>query len=479
MTDQDLCYLDASQALALFKARKLSPVELMQAVIRRAEAVEPKINAFADTYFDQAMDEAKKAEQRYGASRGRTRPLEGLAVAIKDENKIKGRRTTSGSLAFKDSIDSSTSLSVERIIKAGAIVHARSTTPEFACAGVTHSRLWGVTRNPWNLAFSTGGSSGGAGGSLAAGSTTLANGSDIWGSIRMPASCCGVFGFKPPYGRVPEDSPFNLDYYCHEGPMGRTVADVALLQNVMAGPHPLDITTVRPKQRIPADLKSIAGWKIAYSMDLGYFEVSDDVIQNTQATLQTLRDLGAQVEQVDLGWSETTLTAASNHLGHLFGNMVASLLPRHRDQMTNYAKSFGEFGRTTTGADLLSSMEVLNEMYATLGPILERYNALICPTMPIPAAAADYDPGVDRCVINGKDVHPVWGWCMTYPFNMLSRCPVMSVPSGFARNKVPTGIQIVGRTYDDVSVFRVAADLERARPLYQNAAHRPDFAGQE
>jgi amidase len=473
MSDLDLCYIGAAEALALFKARKLSPVELMQAVIARAEAVEPRINVFADTYFDEAMDQAKRAEARYAKTAARLGPLDGLPVAIKDENKIKGRRTTSGSLLFEHSTDQSTALSVERIMKAGGIVHARSTTPEFACAGVTHSRLWGVSRNPWNPEYTTGGSSGGAGGSLAAGTTTLANGSDIWGSIRMPASCCGVLGFKPPYGRVPEDSPFNLDIYCHEGPMARSVADLALLQNVMAGPHPKDIATVRPKLTIPKQLKPIKGMKIAWSMDLGYFEVDPEVVRNTHATLDKLRDLGAIVEEVDLGWTESTLTAASNHLGHLFGTTLASLLPRHRDRMTHYARAFAQFGRTTTATDFLTSMEVLNEMYATLGPVLERYGALICPTMPLPAVRADYDPGIDRCEINGQEVHPVWGWTMTYPFNMMSRCPVMSVPSGFAQNGVPTGVQIVGRTYDDVTVFRVAADLERSAPLYTSSGTRP------
>lgn len=472
MADDDLCYMGAAEALKLFKAKKLSPVELMQAVIARAEAVEPKINCFTYTFFDRAMDAARKAEDRY-ANAKRTRPLEGLSVAIKDENKVAGLRTTSGSLLFRNSIDKTTSLSVERILKAGGIVHARSTSPEFACAGVTHSKLWGVSRNPWNTDFTTGGSSGGAGGSLAAGSTTLANGSDIWGSIRMPASCCGIVGFKPPYGRVPEDSPYNLDYYCHEGPMGRTVADVALLQNVMAGPHPQDIASIRPKLRIPDDLKDISGWKIAYSMDLGYFEMDEDVVRNTQATLQAFRDLGAAVEEVDLGWSHKTLTAASNYLGHIFGNMVAAYLPKYREDMTNYARRFADFGRQTTADDLIASMEVLNEMYATLGPALETYNVFICPTMNVPAMSADYDPGKDTCTINGKEQHPVWGWCMTYPFNMMSRCPVMSVPSGIASNGVPTGIQIVGRTFDDVSVFRAAAALEKARPTYADTGHRP------
>jgi len=473
MPDLELCYLTATEALARFRARTLSPVELMAALIARAEAVEPTINCFADTHFERALGEARKAEARYMSRSGRVRPLEGLAVAIKDENQIKGERTTSGSLVYKDHVGAYTSLSVERIMRAGGIVHARSTAPEFACAGVTHSRLWGVSRNPWNPAFTTGGSSGGAGGALAAGTTTLANGSDIWGSIRMPAACCGVTGFKPPYGRVPEDSPFNLDPYCHEGPLARSVADLALLENVMAGPHPRDITTVRPKLRIPEALGGIEGWKIAWSPDLGYVEVDPEVAANTEAALEVFRALGATVERVDLGWTHATLTAASNHLGHIFGNMVAALLPRHRESLTHYARSFAEFGERTTARDLLASMEVLNEMYAVFGPLLERYRLFVCPTMASAAVPADYDPGVDSFEINSKPVHPVWGWTLTYPFNMLSRCPVMSLPSGFAANGVPTGIQLVARSYDDVRVFRAAAAYERLRPLYDAPQRRP------
>jgi amidase len=207
MSNTELCYLSATEALAAFKSRKLSPVELMGALIARAEAVEPKINAFPMKHFDRALSEAKKAEDRYMKTDGRLRPLEGIACAIKDETTIKGWRSTFGSLVFKDNVDSYTAPPAERVIKAGAIIHARSAAPEFSCAPFTHSRLWGVTRTPWNLDYSCGGSSGGAGASLAAGSTTLANGSDIGGSIRIPSSMCGVAGFKPPYGRNPDSSP--------------------------------------------------------------------------------------------------------------------------------------------------------------------------------------------------------------------------------------------------------------------------------
>lgn len=184
----DLTYLSASEAMAQFAAGTLSPVELMQTIIARAEAVEPTINAFTYKYFDEAMDAARASEARWakGAPLG---CLDGLPVGIKDESYIAGKPTSNGSLIMKDFVADHTSVMNERILNEGAIVHARTATPEFSCAGFTHSRLWGITRNPWNPEFTPGGSSGGTAASLAAGTSAIATGSDIGGSIRIPASC--------------------------------------------------------------------------------------------------------------------------------------------------------------------------------------------------------------------------------------------------------------------------------------------------
>ncbi len=470
---QELCYLSARDALARFRDRSLSPVELMEAIARRIEAVNPRVNAFTYTMLDEAMSEARAAERRYMGQGGRPRALEGLPVCIKDETTIKGQRTTSGSLIYKDNVDTRTSFSVERILRAGGIVHARSTAPEFCIAAVTHSKLWGVTRNPWNLRYTPGGSSGGSGAALAAGMTTLANGSDIGGSIRIPASCCGVVGYKPPYGRVPEDPPFNFDYYCHEGPMARSVADTALLENVMSGPHPKDITTLRQRVTLPDEFADVRGLKVAWSMDLGYFAVDPDVRANTLAALDAFRDMGATVTEVDIGWSDDVMTAWRNHCGHLMGAMIAQYLPAHRDLMTGYARSFAEFARTTTAADFLAAIDQANRMYEDFGPLMQRHDVFVCPTTALPAAPAEHEPSRDTLVIDGREVDPVLGWCMTYPFNILARCPVISVPSGVSRDGVPTGLQIVARTYDDLRVFRAAAAFERARPWMYDAVQRP------
>ncbi len=472
MSESELHYLPAADALARFKAKTLSPVELMRAVIARAEAVNPRINAFTYTFYDRALDQAKKAEARYMKTDGRVRPLEGIPIVIKDETAIKGERTTFGSLVYKDNIDTYTAPPTERIFKAGAIMHARSTAPEFSCCAVTRSRLWGATSTPWNLAYTSGGSSGGAAASLAAGTTTLANGSDIGGSIRIPASACGVVGFKPPYGRNPDASPFNLDWYNHSGPMARTVADAALLQNVLVGPHPADIATLRQKLKIPGKLGDIKGWKIAYSIDLGHIPVDPEVRRNTLAAIETFRDLGCTVEEVDIGWDRRAKQAAWAHLSGLFGAWVNQLLPEHEDKLTDYALDFARRSRHVTLKDFMDGMAIEGEMYKSLGRILQKHNLLLCPTLAVPSVPTDIDFFAEFKV-DGVAIDPYLDWCMTYPFNSMSRCPVMSVPSGFASNGVPTGLQIVGRTFDDVSVFRAAAAFEKAKPWLDTPARRP------
>lgn len=472
MTDTDLIYLPAHEALARFRAKTLSPVELMEATIRRAEAVQPAINAFTYTHFDEAMDAARRAEAKY-ARGARTGLLEGLPIGIKDESEIAGKPMSSGSLVFRDHFSDSTSVNNERILAAGGIVHARTATPEFSSSTVTWSRLWGVTRNPWNPAFTTGGSSGGAGASLAAGSSALATGSDIGGSIRIPASACGVVGLKPTYGRNPDDAPFNLDFFCHTGPMARTVRDAILLQNVMCGPSPRDIASLRPKLRLPMEMKPIKGWKIALSVDLGFFEVDPEVRANTLAAAQVFRDLGAEVTEVALPWTWETVQAGGNYLRHLFGAYISQLLPDHADRLTPYARQFAEEGRESKATTFIESLETIAAMYESLGPILDAHDLLICPTTALPAVVADYDHSSGTTVINGKTVDPIMGWVMTLPFNMLSRCPVLSVPSGRASSGVPTGLQIVGRTYRDIDVMRAGLAYETALGGWYGPGDRP------
>ncbi|WP_031165590.1 amidase [Streptosporangium roseum] len=467
----DLAYLPATEALRLFRSRELSPVELMTAVIERAEAVEPQVNALTERTFDEALIQAEKAEHAYRGG-GSPRPLEGLPVAAKDEHPIAGRLATDGSLAYSTHVAEETHPVIERVLAAGGIIHARTTTPEFCCAAFTHSRLWGLTRNPWNLDYSPGGSSGGSGAALASGTATLATGSDIGGSIRLPASATGTVGYKPPYGRVPAMPPFNLDHYCHDGPMARTVADCALLQNAIVGPHPGDVVSLRPAARIPDQFGDVTGLRIAYAPNLGDWEIEPDIAANTRAVADALTAAGAIVEEVEVGLCRAdVMRAAFIHFGTIFGPMVANVAAEHGDKLTRYALAFATESRTIAERDgFLAGLEMEAAIYAVIGALLDRYDALICPTTGAAALRAGEDYVDTKLTVNGVELGHYMDYSLTTVFNIASRCPVLNVPSGRAANGVPTGVQIVGRSYDDATVFQVGAAIERVRPW----ASRPE-----
>jgi aspartyl-tRNA(Asn)/glutamyl-tRNA(Gln) amidotransferase subunit A len=469
----DLHYLPATEAMRLFAARELSPVELVSAVIARAEAVEPAINAFADTHYEQALEQARQAEARYLGTGPAPRPLEGLPVAVKEEAPIAGQRHTLGSLPLRDVVAEETAVFVQRIIDAGGIVHARSTTPEFSCAPFTWTKLWGVTRNPWHPAYSPGGSSGGSAASLAAGSATLATGSDIGGSIRIPSAFCGVTGFKPPYGRVPELEIFNLDHYCHEGPLARSVADCALLQNVIAGPHHSDVASIRPKLEIPAELAPVRGMRLALSVDLGCYRVDADVAASTRAAADRLRDAGAEVTEVSLPWELATIRRAARiHFGMIFGPSIRDIYAAHEAELTSYARRFTAESDTISKDDFVAGLALEAAIYSPLGALLDEYDALLCPTFAVPALPAEYDTD-QPVLVNGEPAEDWLDVLMTLPFNIASRCPVLSVPSGRSRDGVPTGLSIIGKTYDDVTVFRIAAAHEERFPWLDSPQRRP------
>ncbi len=473
MSDEDLCYVTATEALRRFEDKSLSPLELLNAQIARSEKTEPVVNALTDRYFDEARVQTQNAAKRY--ANDEARPLEGLPVAIKDESSIRGKITTNGSVFAKDAVATTTSICNRRLMRAGALVHMRTATPEFSCSGVCWSLLHGVTRNPWNPDYTPGGSSGGSSAALASGITTLASGSDIGGSVRIPASCAGVVGFKPTYGRIPEDPPFNLDTYSHQGPLARSVADAGLMFNVLCGPHEADIVSLRPRIRVPIENpEGIKGLKIATSMDLGFYEVDPEVRKNTETALQVFRDLGATVEEVDVGWTADAISTAMNHLNHIFGVFIETYYDRHAYAMTSYARAFAESARNHSARAFFASLEGAADMYTTFGPIMKEHDIFVCPTLAAPAVPADWDQSCDRFEVNGKSLDP-WFWLMTYPFNTLSRCPVLAVPSGRASNGVPTGIQIVGRTYDDIGVFKAGLAYESAVPLFDTAERRPTF----
>ncbi|MBP2323580.1 aspartyl-tRNA(Asn)/glutamyl-tRNA(Gln) amidotransferase subunit A [Kibdelosporangium banguiense] len=462
----DLVYLPATEALALFRSGELAPVELMAAVVERAQQTEHTVNAFTDRYFEDALDQAREAGDRY--ARGEARPLEGLPVAIKEEQPIAGLPWREGSTLLRDNIATETHPIVERIMAAGGIVHARTTTPEFCCAGFTHSDLWGITRTPWNPDYSSGGSSGGSGAALAAGSAMLATGSDIGGSIRIPASFNGVVGFKPPYGRVPSMPPVNLDTYCHDGPLARTVPDCALLQNVIAGPHPMDPASL-PAQP-PITIGGITGLKVALCMNLGDYPVEPEVVSATQTAADILRDAGVKVEEIELPWTrEEIMAAAWAHYGAIFAPMIETAAAGR--EVLRYTRDFVE--RANAAGTFFDAMMIEGKIQEDLAKVFTRADALICPASGVPALLAGEDYVDTPLVVNGVELAHHLEAPLTVPFNVASRCPVLSVPSGLAQNRVPIGLQVVGRPYDDATVFALGNVVTAANPWYVSRYLRP------
>ena len=300
----ELTYLPALELAARVRDKRLSPVEIMRSTISRIELVNPKLNCFCFTFFDEAMSLARDAERSIidGNPIG---PLHGVPIAIKDLTPTKDKRTTRGSKMYQHWVPDRDALIVKRLLAAGAIMVGKTTTPEFAYDSFTHSPLWGITRNPWDPQRTPGGSSGGSGAAVASGCVTLAEGSDMGGSVRIPASFCGLVGLKPSLGRIPMDIlPTVFDSISHFGPLSRNIADAALFMNATSGPWERDILSLPYQKTFPTVFdEDLRGLKIALSIDLGYYAVDDEVASAVRATARNLADQGAEVVEVDLAWN--------------------------------------------------------------------------------------------------------------------------------------------------------------------------------
>lgn len=453
---EEICRLGIDAALRLFGARKLSPVELLTALIQRADETEPIVNALSERHSEEALVAARAAESRYMGRGDEPRALEGIPFSVKASLAVQGRRLTAGSLVYKDRVSELTEPTIQRLLDAGGILHAQTTCPEFSWAWVCYSRLYGVTRNPWNSEISSGGSCGGSAAAVAAGSTVFSIGADSAGSIRMPSAMCGVVGYKPPSGRNPEGLIYCDDLYNDYGPITRTVQDCITVQNVIAGPHPEDNNSLKPKLTLDSSPASVGGLRMAYSMNLGFMEIAEDVRSNTLRALDKLRDAGAIVEEVAIDWAREACDAADWYGDFMAGDLFAEMVAHHPDQLTDYTPYFAKTCLQATREQFIESFLATNRAWSKFSPIFDRYDAFLCPTVATTQVPAEMKPWEDM-VINDQVVDR---WVLTLLFSMFRTCPVITVPSGLAENGVPTGLQIVGRTFDDPMVMRIAAAVE-------------------
>ncbi len=457
-----LNYLPATELLSLFKSKQLSPVEIVKAYQQRFEQINEKVNAFSFTFFERTLAQAKLAEQAY--HNNSAAGLTGLSVAIKDETYVTGEPMTNGSLCLKDYIATSTDPVPEALLNAGAMFIGRTTTPEFSTSSVTWSKLWGVSRNPWNLSMTCGGSSGGSAIAVASGMCSFANGTDIGGSVRIPAAMCGIYGYKPPHGRVADISPYNIDPYCHHGLLTRTLDDMLLAYPHIRGAHWHDSHSFIPDIN-PAltPTKSIKELKIAISVDLGFYQVDADIKDNLLKTAKILEQAGAIVEFVDLNWDEQVIQTAKVHQRAMMGQMLKReyLDSDKYDELTSYVQLYLENVARTTLDDVFEANLHACKMWDELAKVFKEYDLVVCPTVATSDIAADFDYSKDNVFINEQRVDANKGWFMTYPFNTLGQCPVLSMPNGFCLNGVPSSIQIVGRPYQEEHIFTAARVVEQ------------------
>ena len=478
MPDDEFLFWDSSKIIKLYKSKDLSPVEVIKSSINRAHQTQKKCNAITELFEEKAMDLAREAELSYLGKRNKPRLLEGIPLAVKDEFAMKGSHRTSGSLIYKNRVDNYTDIYINRLINGGCIPLFKTTTPEFCLLGTTWSDIHGITRNPWNLKYTPGGSSGGSGVALATGASTLATGTDIGGSIRIPASACGIFGFKPPYGRNPEVPYMNLDYYSHSGPMARSTEDIILMQSLTSGIHNQDITSLSTKLGFDGN-SNIKGLRIAWSDHLCGFKVDEEIKNNLQKSLRIFESEGAIIQEVDFGWSDNILEATEIYLNSLWGTSLALAAKDNENIITSYALKYIQHSKERSLSDLIKSNIVAWDSYSKFGPIMKNFDVFICPTNAVTGIPANHGYPNLEYEFNGEKFKTkedgderMW---LTTPFNMLSRLPVMSVPNGFAKNCVPTGMQIVGNVYDDNSVFRASLGFEKLSNWLFTSNNQPNL----
>ncbi len=466
----EICRMDAVKLAKRIRAKELSPVEVIEAVLTRMEALEPHVHAFCTPTPDLARQEAKRIEKALLAGDD-VGPLAGVPVGIKDLVCTAGIRTVSGSFAYETFVPDEDDVVVERLKHAGAIIIGKTNVPEFGYSAVGHSPVFETTRNPWNLERTSGGSSAGSGAAVAAGMGPFAIGSDGGGSIRIPAAHCGLFGMKASMGRVPlypgtKDERYpgvsSWESLEHIGPLSRTVADGALMLSVIgSGPDARDRHTLpKPDFDWMASCNGgVKGLRVAYSADWGYAAVDPEVRRVVGDAVKVFeRDLGCVVEEAHPGFEDPYLA---------FWGVVAlesdlrglrAMVAKHGHHMTPHIVDF--IMRPWTAEELTDAVMVRKAVNNKMWRFMSRYDLLLTPTLAVPPFPLHMQ-GPEK--IDGSIVPPFKWLAFTFPFNLTGQ-PAATVPAGFSKDGLPIGLQIIGRHLDDPTVMRAAAAFEMAQP---------------
>ncbi|MFJ7441367.1 amidase family protein [Methylorubrum thiocyanatum] len=455
----DFDFMTALELRRLIAARAISPVELTERALARAEASQASLNAFCHLVPEEARSAARRAEEAVmrGAPLGL---LHGLPVSVKDLIAVGGQPYASGSRAMASNIAAADAPAVERLRAAGAIIIGKTTTSEFGAKPVGDSPLTGITRHPWDLAKTPGGSSAGAAASVAAGITPFALGTDGGGSLRIPAALTGLVGFKAQFGRVPVWPTSATPTLAHVGALARNVADAALLTTAVAGHDPRDPFAVAgPVPDLLVAVKaSIAGLRVAWSATLGYARPNPEVAAIAHAAAMALADQGAIVEEVEtvLESDPAALWTAEFYAG--IGTRLRGVLESRRDLLD---PAVADLLDAALAQEMRAYYETVFARYALRDRMVNfftGYDVLVSPTLPISSLEAG------RNIPEGLEDRSLVSWAFyTYPFNLTGQ-PAVSVCAGIASDGMPVGLQIVGRTLGEYDVMRAAAAIERTKP---------------
>ena len=478
---EDLAKTESATTLARrIRRKEVSPVEVVDAAIARIEAHNPKINALVIFDYDGARRQAKAAENAImrGDAIGQ---LHGVPIAMKDCFDYKpGWVTTFGGIrALKDYVVDTYCMFVERMEAAGAIVVGKTNSPVFGFRGTCDNYLFGPSKNPFDPTKNTGGSSGGSAGAVAAGLLPLCEGTDGGGSIRIPSSWCGVYGYKPAFGRVPlvtrPEAFGGTVPFIFEGPITRTVEDAALAMSVLAGYDSRDPFAIGGEVDFFGALRaSVAGKTIAYTRDYGIFPVDRRVVAVVDQAVTAFEEAGARVEEVDIGIERSQRELSDLWCRFIAPKQVAALegfrrdgidlVRDHRDDFPPEFWHWDEIGRRLTVRQFIADQEMRTEVLDALRGVLDRYDLLVSPTLACLAVDNASDGNtLGPAEINGEAIDRLIGWCMTYLINFIGY-PAASVPAGIAENGLPVGMQIVGRRHADADVIAASAEFERRRP---------------